>query len=148
MYPVSFAHELFGPPSIVQATGLKTELGVDRRVALSLGWEGGARACLYTDMLTQGPKRACVLGSEARAELDAVWYCHTSFTVIARDGRVLHRYEDGVLGRGMQYEAQEAERCVQEGHLESPLMTHADSIAVMDTLDAARAAVGVRYPGE
>lgn len=148
VYPVSFAHELFGPPSIVQATGLKTELGVDRRVALALGWEGGARASLYTDMLAQGPNRACVIGSEARAELDAVWYCQTSFTVIARDGRVLHRYEDRVSGRGMQYEALEAERCVREGLLESPLMAHADSIAVMQTLDAARAAVGVRYPGE
>lgn len=148
VYPVSFAHELFGRPSVIQATGLLTELGVDRRVALALGWEGGARASLYTDMLAQGPNRACVLGSEARAELDAVWYCQTSFTVIARDGRVLHRYEGRVSGRGMQYEALEAERRVREGLLESPLMTHADSVAVMDTLDAARAAVGVRYPGE
>jgi hypothetical protein len=48
----------------------------------------------------------------------------------------------------MQYQAAEAERCVKAGLTESPLMTQAGSVEVMETLDAARAIVGVRYPGE
>ncbi len=148
VYPVSFAHALFGAPARVQAAGKLTDLGVDERVSLILEWQGGRQASLLTDMLALGPNRAAVIGSRGRIELDSVWYCQTTFTVTGRDGKVLRRYEEKVEGRGMQYQALEAERCVAAGRTESGLMTRADSVAVMATLDAARKIVGVRYPGE
>lgn len=45
-----------------------------------------------------------------RIEVDAVWYEPTSFRVIGSDGSVLKTYESAVVGRGMQFQAQEAER--------------------------------------
>jgi predicted dehydrogenase len=148
VYPVSFAHDLFGAPSRVQAAGKLTDLGVDERVSLILDWKTGQQASLHTDMLALGPNKAAVIGSKARIEIDSVWYCQTSFTVLDRDGKVLRRYEDKIEGRGMQYQALEAERCIKKGLTESPAMTHAGSVEVMATLDAARTIVGVRYPGE
>jgi predicted dehydrogenase len=148
VYPLSFAHMLLGKPSRLQAAGLLTALGVDQRVSLILDWAGGQEACLHTDMLAQGPNRAAVIGTKARIEVDPVWYCQTSFTVLAPDGKVLRRYEDRVEGRGMQYQAFEVERCVKAGLMESPTMGHEASLEVMGILDEARALVGVRYPGE
>ncbi len=149
VYPVSFAHELFGsPPSAVRAVGKLTTQGVDQRVSLALEWPRGEQASILTDMLAQGPNRAAVIGSEARIEMDTVWYCQTSFTVLRRDGQVMNRYEEKVAGRGMQYQAFEVERCVRAGLRESPTMSLSGSVAVMETLDTARALVGVRYPGE
>jgi predicted dehydrogenase len=148
VYPVSFAHDLFGPPARIQASGKLTALGVDERVSLILDWPTGAQASLHMDMLARGPNKAVVIGSKARIELDSVWYCPVPFTVIDRDGNVLRRYEEKAEGRGMQYQALEVERCVREGIAESPTMSHASTVAVMTTLDATRALVGVRYPGE
>lgn len=148
VYPVSFAHALFGSPSRVQAAGKLTDLGVDQRVSLILDWKGGQQASILTDMLALGPNRAAVIGSKGRIELDSVWYNQTTFTVTGQDGKALRRYEEKIEGRGMQYQAFEAERCIAASHTESPVMTHALSIEVMATLDAARAIVGVRYPGE
>ena len=148
VYPVSFAHALFGPPARIQAAGKLTGLGVDQRVSLILEWASGQQASIIADMLAAGPNRAAVIGSKGRIELDSVWYCQTSFTLTDRDGKILRRYEDKVAGRGMQYEAIEVERCLRAGLTESPLMTQAGSVEVMTTLDAARAIVGVRYPGE
>ena len=51
-------------------------------------------------------------------------------------------------GRGYQPEIEEVERCLRAGLLESPLIQHADTIAILEILDGARAAVGVVYPGE
>jgi len=42
-------------------------------------------------------------------------------------------------GNGYQYEAIEAMRCIRAGQIESDLMPHNESIAVMETLDAIRA---------
>jgi hypothetical protein len=39
-------------------------------------------------------------------------------------------------------------RCVRAGLVESPGMPHAESLALVETLDRLRAAVGVRYPFE
>jgi hypothetical protein len=45
----------------------------------------------------------------------------------------------------MGYEAEEVMRCLNEGLLESPLIPHSETLAVMSTLDAVRAQIGVRY---
>jgi hypothetical protein len=45
------------------------------------------------------------------------------------------RYEYPTVGGGLQYEAQEVARCVEEGLTESPLMTLDESIAIMETMD-------------
>jgi predicted dehydrogenase len=148
VYPVSFAHDLFGSPSRVQAAGKLTALGVDERVSLILDWPSGAQASIHMDMLARGPNKAVVIGSKARIEIDSIWYCPVPFTVIDRDGVVLYRYEEKITGRGMQYQAVEVERCVREGLTESPTMSHSESIEVMTTLDVARSLIGVRYPGE
>ena len=46
------------------------------------------------------------------------------------------------------YEIAEAARRITAGELESPLMSWKDTLDVMGTMDAIRAALGVVYPGE
>jgi len=43
---------------------------------------------------------------------------------------------------------EEVERCLRAGLLESPRVPHADTIAILELIDQARADLGVRYPGE
>jgi hypothetical protein len=58
--------------------------------------------------------------------------------------------ESRIEGDGTEYgpQIEEVERCLREGLLESPLAPHADTIAVLQLIDRARANLGVRYPGE
>ena len=149
VYPVSFAVDLFGAPTSVTAKGDKTATGVDRQVALILEHDGGAISVLHTALDTQGANTATIVGTEARIEIDSVWYTQTSFTVYAgTSGEVLERYEEDVVSRGMQYQAWELERVVRDGRGESDLLPVDESVAVMAVLDEARRQVGVVYPGE
>ena len=52
------------------------------------------------------------------------------------------------LGNGYVHEAIEAGRCLQAGLIESPDMTHADTIALMDVLDTIRAQIGLKYSAD
>lgn len=61
---------------------------------------------------------------------------------------MLERFDKPVTGRGMQYQAAEAERLIAAVEVESALITHEQSIAVMATMDTLRQQIGVRYPGE
>jgi hypothetical protein len=99
-------------------------------------------------METRGRNIATVLCDEGRIELDAMWYSPTTVTVRNVENEVVDRFEQPVSGRGMQFQATELERLVAEGGSESPLMSHDDTIAVMETLDRVRECIGLRYPGE
>ena len=92
--------------------------------------------------------RATIVGTEARIEIDAVFYAPTPFTLIGRDGTVLERFDEPHEGRGMQHEAAEVMRCLRAGRLESDVLPLDETLAIMDTLDEIRRQIGLVYPGE
>ncbi|GAA1519038.1 putative dehydrogenase [Agromyces terreus] len=148
IYPISFAWDLFGPPTTVQSTATYKTTGADAQVAVVLGYDGGRIATTVSASDLKGPNVATVLGTEARIEIDAVWYSPTSFRVIAHDGTVLETYESEVVGRGMHFQAEAVERHVAAGTLAGDLLTIDESVAIMGTLDTIREQIGLRYPGE
>lgn len=149
IYPVSFAWDLFGAPQTVHATATFKATGADAQVATIFGYEGNRLASSLSASDTKGPNTAVVLGSEARIEIDAVWYTATSFRLLSNDGDVLEEYTSEVNGRGMHYQAAAAERLISEGQLDGgDVLPTAESVAIMGTLDEIRSQIGLRYPGE
>ena len=148
IYPVSFAVDILGPATHALATGRLGETGADTEVAIALAHEGGAVSSLVTSSRGAGPNVAHIVGTEARIDIDAVWYTPTSFRVTRRDGTVALEDVSQVEGRGMQFEALYAEQLLREGRTDSDLLPFDQSIAIMQTLDSIRAQVGVTYPEE
>ena len=64
------------------------------------------------------------------------------------DGRSAGFSHPGDRGDGMAFEIAESARRIAAGELESPLMSWADTLSVMGTMDAVRTELGVAYPGE
>ena len=149
IYPVSFAWDLFGAPTSVQAHSSPTPVtGVDRQTAMILGYADGQQALLQCALDTAGPNRAVILGTEARIEIDGVWYTPTDFRVVAPDGTVLESYESRVEGRGMQFQAAELEALVAAGALDSEVLPAEQTVAIVETLDEVRRQIGLSYPSE
>jgi len=148
VYPVSFAHDLFGEPEDVLSAAVMTATGVDRRVSATFVHESGAHSSLTTALDLAGPNRATILGTEGSIEIDAVWYAPTSYTLLDRQRAVVRRSHPEVAGRGMQFQALELERLLREGRTESERMTHQGTVAVMRTLDRIRSSIGLVYPQE
>jgi len=148
IYPVSFAWDLFGKPEGIVATSAFSETGVDRATSVILQHEGGRTAVTYSALDSRGSNRAVVVGTEARIEIDPVWYTATSFTVLSADDRVLERFECPLVTRGMEYQARELERLVNEGKLTGTILPVEQTVAIMETLDEVRRQIGLRYPDE
>jgi predicted dehydrogenase len=146
VYPVSFAHDLLGVPDAVAAVGTLTETAVDGQVTAVLSYGARVQATLTTTLWSRTPTTASISGTEGHIQVAGSFYAPTSFTVTRRDGA---RWTfDRPSARGLQYEAAEVARRVAAGETESPRMTWQGTLDVMRTLDAVRAQVGVRYPGE
>jgi predicted dehydrogenase len=149
IYPVSFAWDIFGKPSSVTAVSTPTaSTGVDRQTAVILGYDGGQQALLHAALDTLGPNRAAVIGTLGRIEIDPVWYTATTFTVYDENNSVVERFDQPVVSRGMQYEAEALERIVASGSLAGDELPPAETVAIMETLDEIRRQIGLVYPSE
>jgi predicted dehydrogenase len=149
IYPVSFAWQVLGAPEHINALATPTRTGVDAQTAMIFSYPNGAEAVLHTALDAASPNRASVIGTEARVDIDPVWYMPTDFTVYAPDGSTIEHYTTGpVAGSGRHFQAAALERIVEAGQLEGPELPLDETVAIMASLDAVRRQIGLRYPGE
>ena len=148
IYPVSFAWDMLGAPTTITAAARLSETGADAEVATIFTHASGALSTTLSAARSAGPNTAHVIGTDARIDIDRVWYNATSFRVTRPDGTVVEDYVSQIAGRGMQYQAIAAERILAEGRTDSDILPIDETVAIMGTLDEIRAQIGVRYPGE
>lgn len=148
IYPISFAAHLFGTPESVLASARFQAGGADSQVATIFRYADGQLASTISALDTLGPNVASIVGTDARIDIDAVWYSPTTFRVVDSAGRVVESYDVPVEGRGMQFQAFEAERLIRAGEISSPLLSPEESVTIMETMDEIRRQIGLVYPGE
>ena len=148
IYPISFAWDILGAPTLVNASATIGATGVDDEVATIFTHASGALSTSLSASHAAGPNTAHIVGTEARIDIDAVWYSPTTFRLVAPDGAVLEAYESRIDGRGMQFQALAAERYIAEGRRDSDLLPLDETVAIMDTLDEVRRQIGLVYPVE
>ncbi|MGB4778072.1 Gfo/Idh/MocA family protein [Microbacterium sp.] len=146
IYPVSFTWDVLGPMTGVRALGRLGDTGADTEVAIAATHDSGALSSIAMSSRAAGPNTAHIIGTEARIDIDRVWYTPTSFRVTATDGTVIEEYASRIDGRGMQFQALYAEKLLSEGRADSELLPFEESIAIMAALDDVRTQLGVRYP--
>lgn len=148
IYPVSFAWDVLGKPATIQATATFRDTGADAQIATIFHYASGAIATMLSSSDSAGPNRASVVGTKGRIEIDRVWYSPTTFRVYDNDNNVLEAFDGSVAGRGMQFQADEAERLVSECLIAGEIMPPSQSVEIMATLDEVRRQIGLRYPSE
>lgn len=150
IYPVSFAQMVLGDLVDVSAVGTLTDQGVDANVAIAARGASGGLAVLNSTMAAKTPTTACIAGDAGRIEIEGDFYMPNRVRLRDPQGQVLQTwdYEVGTGHVGLKYEAAEVARRFTAGETESPLLTWADTLSIMGTLDAVRRQIGMRYPGE
>ena len=152
IYPLTFAHLLLGPPSRTAAVARLSDGGIDLSIAISLGYPSGATAALTASMTSWTPRNATIATDTGRFDIAAEFH-HPSrvvFTPYDASGAgeaVTVEPDEPVIGVGYGNEITEVHRCLRAGLLESPLVPHAQTLAVLRQMDAIREQVGVHFPG-
>jgi predicted dehydrogenase len=146
VYAVSLAQLLFGEPTEIHALANLGQTGVDEEAAILLQHAGGELSLLSCAVRLNTPQEATVIGSEGILKLAAPWW-RPSHLVLSRGGREEH-IDVPHVGNGYNYQVQAVHAALAGGKLECDIMPLADSLAVMQTLDAIRSQWGLRYPTE
>ncbi len=154
IYPMSFAHFVLGGFADVRAVGALTAEGVDEWEAITVRGSGGAHGLLHATMAARTPTIASINGTAGRLELGdpddflCRWYAPSRIRFVGRDQPGWATWEPTSRAHGLHFQAAEAARCIADGRLETPLLPHAETLAIMAALDEVRRQLGMSYPGE
>lgn len=148
IYPVSLAVRLLGRPENIVARATLNSDQVDSLTSIIFQCKNGSQANLTTCMSAAGPVNAIIVGTKGRIEIDGFFFFQTNFTHFDVQGNVLKRYTEKIDGVGRQYQATHVEECINNGLLQSSIMSIDDSVEVMEVMDAIRRQTGVIYPSE
>ncbi|SVB60739.1 uncharacterized protein METZ01_LOCUS213593 [marine metagenome] len=147
IYVVSFAHLILGVPTMITAKSTFTDKGVDSQTSAIFEYSNDAQAILNTTLKNATTCTAIVSGDKGRLEIDGAFYKPTSMRVVLYDGTTTE-YSNHYKGHGLREQAIEFARCVRSGLIQSSMMSHNESIAVMRSMDEIRMQVGFHYPNE
>jgi hypothetical protein len=87
------------------------------------------------------------MGTEGSIYVPPAFWMPQGFTLSVK-GKPDQRFDLPFTGNGYNYEAIEVGRCLRSGELESPVMTHAETLSLMRMMDSIRAEWGLVYPTE
>jgi predicted dehydrogenase len=144
IYPLSIAASLLGPVTAVQAQAQMGATGVDVQTGFTLKHAGGAMSVCSCSLLARTPGELTVSGARGHIRMNTMFHRARSITVALDDGST-RTVDTPYLGNGYVHEAIEAQRCFSSGLIESPGMTHDETLALMGVMDEIRRQIGLRY---
>jgi predicted dehydrogenase len=139
-----------GKPDHIDAVMTPASTGVDEQCAMLFRYKNGAMAQLFSSFSSNLATEADICGTGGRIRLTSRFY-EPSSTVEYYKERVDSKEIIQVSkesGFGYQYEARHVDDCLQKGLTESPTVSFADTLLLMETLDKIRTVAGIRYPAD
>src|SRR4051794_38681959 len=156
IYPLTFAHLMLGEATALRGTADRTDDGIDLDVAMTGRYPGGALATMTASMSSWSSRSAEIATDLGR--IDVADFHHptrVTFTpwvqaegnwVFVPGEPVEIVGEEPVIGAGYGNEIAEVNRCLRAGLRESPLVPHAQTLAILRQMDDVRRQVGVTFP--
>ena len=144
IYCLHLARFVLGGHMAVTATGQLNDQGVDVDATYTLTYLGGAKATLRSTTRHDTPCAAKITGTGGSIAIDRFMHHPPGFSVNV-NGRApeYHRHDEN--GQGLRHQVFEVHRCIEQGFIESPRLTHAETLAYAATMDEIRRQLGVRY---
>ena len=143
IYPLTFSRLFLGEHDRVVAAATLAPTGIDLDVVLGLTHPGGGVSALTASMTAPTPRSASIATDLGRFDVPEPFHHPSSATWVS--GEETETISEPVLGTGLAHEAIEVVRCLRSGEVESPLVPHAETLAMMELMDRIRADLGVRY---
>ena len=150
IYNVFITMSVLGKPDSIEATMTPSSTGVDEQIAVLFKYNSGAIAQLFSSFTTNLPIQAEINGTEGCITLTTRFYEPSATIQLYRQmpGEKEIIAVEKEAGVGYHYEARHVNECLKKGLIESPVMTHADTLLLMEILDRIRKKARIEYPAD
>jgi predicted dehydrogenase len=147
IYNVFIALSILGRPDEIKATMTPSAAGVDEQCAVTFIYRKGAMAQLFSSFSTNLPTDVHINGTKAYIKLTSRFYDSSSkvelhYGMGDKGKPVKLKKEKGI---GYWLEAKHVTDCLRDGLMESPVMSHNNTIELIEVLDDIRRIAGIKY---
>lgn len=143
-------------PTKVTATAINiNEDGVDTGLSVTLHFPNGGFATFDTDLRVTLHNRAIIAGTKGFIRLASPFWCPTTIYASSEEGGDVYHdipippgakysfnFENSA---GLVYEADHVRQCLKDKLIQSPLVTHQDSLLIAEIQDEIMRQIGVSY---
>ncbi|MEH6580789.1 MAG: Gfo/Idh/MocA family oxidoreductase [Halioglobus sp.] len=153
VYNLSMSQWLFAEPAeSFSVQGLLGDTRVDEHDEITLVYPGARTSVFCISMTTELDNELTIYGDGGRITVHPMFWNATQATLSVNNGlsakdetRTVRRE---FFATGMEYEIEEAVRCIQDGLTESSRMPLSDTLDTMMLMDQLRSAMGLAYDFE
>lgn len=147
VYNVAAAQLVFRElPIEIKAHAMIGPTGVDEVLNASLNYGHGRLSRIFCTLLAEPDGALQIWGEKGNILTEAPFDSAQKVSLYNHQGEDV--FEEPYRVNGFEYQIEEAQRCISAGLIESPIMSHADSLDVLAILDEFRRQVNLRYPFE
>lgn len=146
IYPLNFAYMHFGDDvSKIQSAAQLTDAGVDGENGMILLYRDGRMAVLNSGIHGKSDSQGVFYGSHGCMIVENI-NNPEKIKIYDKDRNLLREIKIPDQISGYEYEISETIACIREKKLECSSMPHAETLKIMQIMDALRAEWGVQYP--
>lgn len=147
VYTINFALMAFGNDiSDMISSCVKNSYGVDKANSIIMTFADNKMAVLHSNAAAQTDRLGVIYGTKGRIEFHNINNCE-GITVILNHGETTE-YQTPPQISGYEYEVEAALDAIAKGETETPFMPHAETIRVMEIMDALRNEWHMVFPFE
>ena len=151
IYPLNFALMARNNVNVKALTGVctKAETGVDLQDSMVICFEDGSIATIFADAEITSDRRGYIYGTKGYIEVENI--NNPEVIRVYDNSRKPFMNTEIIIKKdynGYEYELLEAKKCIEEGKIESEMMSHKETLRVMRFMDAFRASWGVKLSNE
>jgi predicted dehydrogenase len=147
IYPLFISKLLLGNPKEIKAVATMAPTGVDMNCSMSLSYENGATASLFSTVMADTETVCVIYGTKGKIFINGRFHETKGFTVSVK-GEEPEIFTTERLGFGYSYEAEEVQQCLREGKTESDKLPLQFSLELMELLCEIREQIELVYPQE
>jgi predicted dehydrogenase len=150
IYNVFMALSVLGRPDEIEAWMTPASTGVDEQCAMTFRYVSGAMAQLFSSFAVHLATEADISGTAGRIRLGSRFYEPSTeiFYYPERMDSATPLAFEKTPGWGYHYQVRHVHECLRQGLTESPIMSHSESVLLMETLDRVRKKAGIVYPAD
>lgn len=146
VYPLTLAYDILGECDDISGR-LNLSKGVDMSGDYILD-KGDAFARLRWGFDRKLKNDALITGDKGSILFGEYFHCTDSITLFDNDGKIVESSRLPVRINGYEYEIEHVHSCLSKGALQSDLVPHRSTAAVMKIMDSIRKSSNFYYPGE
>lgn len=147
IYNVFMALSVLGKPDSIEAAMVSSPQNIDEQLSVLFKYNSGSMAQLFSSFTTNLPTQAEICGTKGGITITTRFYEPSARLELYQDVKGEKKVISVIQeeGYGYQYEARHVNDCLKKGLTESPLMTHSDTLLLMETMDEIRRIAGIKY---